>query len=303
MIRWKPVHRALWSVVLAFGVVLAAGASRAQSREATPPAPALWVVRDPDSTIYLFGTIHFMRRDVEWRTPRVETALAASQSLVLEVADPDDRTTVAPLIQQYGVSPDRPLSSLLTPAEFEQLDAAARTVGASGAQMDALRPWLAGVMLSSAIPARGGYDAASGVDMVLRAEAGRIGLPISGLETPQDQVGMLAGFPEEGQLAFLRNTLDNFDQAPVELGQLADAWTRGDVEGIAAITLLPLKARSQSLHEILIVARNQRWAAQIETMLEGSGTVFVAVGALHLAGDQSVQSLLSRDGVEVIRLQ
>lgn len=271
--------------------------------QVSQPKPALWMLRDADSTVYLFGTIHFLRPDTDWRTTPVSAALASARSIVLEVADPDDRAAVVPLIQQYGMSPERSLSSLLTPDEFQRLGHAAATLGASAAQMNPMRPWLAGVMLSGAIPARGGFDAASGVDVSLRAEAVRASLAIRGLETPADQIRMLSGFPEDGQLAFLRNTLDSFDQAPTELGQLADAWTRGDIDRISDITLAPMKARSPTLYHTIIVDRNRRWAGQIAEMLEGSGTTFVAVGALHLAGADSVQRLLGERGVEVVRVQ
>lgn len=294
------LRRSLSVAALAFIVLISAPA---HAETAPTPKPALWVVQDADTTLYLFGTIHFMRPGIDWRTAGVAEALEASDALILEVADPDDQAAVAPLIQQYGTSPDRPLSSLLSPEDFVRLDAAARTLGASGRQMDPLRPWLAGVMLSSALPARGGFEARAGVDVQLRADAARTAKPIRGLETPADQVRMLSGFSEEGQVAFLRNTLDTFGEAPVDLGQLADAWTRGDVEGINEITLAPMKARTPIVYETTIVARNRRWAEQVATMLNAPGTTFIAVGALHLAGDDSVQRLLNEAGISVVRLQ
>jgi hypothetical protein len=89
---------------------------------APPPKPALWLVQDADTTLYLFGTIHFMRPDLDWRTARVTEAMEASDALFLEVADPDDQAAVAPLIQQYGMSPDRPLSSLLNAEDLVRLE-------------------------------------------------------------------------------------------------------------------------------------------------------------------------------------
>lgn len=300
MTRPATFRRVLTAAALALAALVS---TPVHAQGAPPPKPALWVVQDADTTLYLFGTIHFMRPDLDWRTARVTEAMEASDALVLEVADPDDRAAVAPLIQQYGMSPDRPLSSLLNADDLVRLDTAARTLGASASQMDQLRPWLAGVMLSSALPARGGFEANFGVDVQLRADAARASKPIRGLETPADQVRMLSGFSEEGQIAFLRNTLDNFGEAPVELGQLADAWTRGDVEGIHEITLAPMKARTPIVYETTIVARNRRWAEQVAIMLDEPGTSFVAVGALHLAGDDSVQRLLNEAGIAVVRIQ
>lgn len=295
-------RRGLLALAFALGLSTLTPAS-VRAQEPSSADPALWVVRDEDSTLYLFGTIHFVQPDTHWRTPRIAAALDASTTLVLEIADPEDQAAVAPLIPRYGFSPDRPLSSLLTAGELARLDGAARTMGASAQQLDPMRPWLAGVMLSSAVIARGGYSPGAGVDVQVRADAVSAGKTIIGIETPEDQIRMLAGFPEDGQLAFLRSTLDDFDKAPVEMDRLASAWAAGDADAVAAITLAPMRQRSERLYQTVIVERNQRWAARIEDMLAGSGTTFIAVGALHLAGDDSVQAMLAAKGISVVRVE
>lgn len=291
-----PLRRAVLATLLGFGLATGPLAAEAQT---SPAKPALWVVRDADSTLYLFGTIHFLRPGADWRTDRVKAALNASDVLVLEVADPDDQAAVASLIPQYGLSPDRPLSSVLQPADLQRFTAAVASIGGDARQMDVMRPWLAGVVLSSAGLARAGYDPGSGVDVALRSEAKQAGKQIVGLETPEDQVRMLSSFPEDGQVAFLNSALRDFDAAPVELDRLADAWGAGDTDAIVAITLQPMKDRSERLYQTLIVERNRRWARQIEDMLQGAGTTFVAVGALHLSGDDGVLALLRAGGFEI----
>ena len=296
MVRLDILHRSVLAAVLGLGLASGSLSSKAQ---ALPAGPALWIVRDADSTIYLFGTIHFLRPDADWRTDRVERALNASGVLVLEVANPDDRAAAVPLIQQYGLSPDRPLSSILQPDDLQRLGVVAASIGADARQMDMMRPWLAGVMLSSAGLARAGYGPQSGVDVALRSMAQQAGKQIVGLETAEDQVRMLSGFPEDGQIAFLNSTLSAFDDAPIELERLASAWSAGDTDAIARITLDPMKKRSERLYQTLIVDRNGRWARQIVDMLKGAGTTFVAVGALHLSGDDGLPAILQADGIEV----
>lgn len=300
MLRFRPFRRALQIGLAALTLVIAPVAVEAQT---TPAQPALWVVRDADSTLYLFGTIHFLKPGVQWRTPAIERAFEASDRLLLEVADPQDQAAAGSLIAQYGLSPDRPLTALLTPEDRQRLIAAATTMGVAPARIDAMRPWLAGVMLSSAALSRAGYDPASGVDVALRAQAQAVSKTIGGLETPEDQIRMLSGFPEAGQIAFLNGAVRDFDAAPVELERLAQVWAAGDMDGVAAVTLAPMKARSALLYQALIVDRNQRWADQITTLLQGSGTTFVAVGALHLAGEDGAPALLARRGLDVTRIQ
>ena len=297
----KTVRAALLGLALLFGTGVPAVAQDAAA--ATPRAaeqgPALWVVSDEDSTLYLFGTIHMLRPTTRWDTPRVTAAFDSASRLVMEVADLEDPAVVLPLVRQYGISPELPLSGLLTPSEMEALDAAARLMGGSAARMDSMRPWLAGVTIASASVIRAGYDVESGVERVLKARAEAAGMSVGGLETADEQIRMLAGFPEEGQLAYLRRALDEFETAAVEVDRLADFWATGDMDGIETLSIDPMRERSELLYQALLVRRNTNWADQIQTMLEGSGTVFIAVGALHLTGDDSVQKILQARGVAV----
>jgi uncharacterized protein YbaP (TraB family) len=260
--------------------------------------PALWVVRDADSVLYLFGTMHLLRPTTAWGSDRIDRAFASASQLILEVAAPADQGVLMPLIRQHGLSPDRPLTDLLTAEEWSALDGVVRTIGSSADNMAQMRPWLAGVTVQSASVLRAGYAPESGVEPILKARAGARGMAVSGFESPDEQIRMLAGFPEEGQVAFLRRALETFDSAPTDVDLMVEAWAVGDVDALRAVAVDPLRA-TPLLYDALLVRRNTRWADQIEALLEGSGTVFIAVGAMHLAGDDSVQAILGRRGVPV----
>lgn len=305
------------AVGVALGVSLAAGllagaprafaqaASPAHSHAAVVPAfgdgPALWSISDADSTIYLFGTVHVLRPETAWGSAKVDAAFDASQNVIFEISNPDDQAALTPLIQQYGVSPQTPLSSLLTPEEFSGLDAVARTIGGSAAQFDPLRPWLVALSLSVAPLVKAGYDPKSGVELILKHRAEEAGKPVTGLESIAAQVEILAGLSEETQLAFLRSTLEDFDEATTELDALVEAWASGDVDTIDRLGVQEMRAESQEVYDALLVRRNTSWADQIQTLLAGSGTTFIAVGSAHLAGDDSVQAMLEARGIEVTR--
>ncbi|WP_428150934.1 TraB/GumN family protein [Brevundimonas sp.] len=305
------------AVGVALGVSLAAallaGAPKAFAQEAahahehaaivqaTGEGPALWSVSDADSTIYLFGTVHVLRPDTPWGSAKVDAAFDASQNVVFEISNPDDQSALMPLIQQHGLSPQTPLSSLLTPAELADLDAAARSIGGSAAQFDPLRPWLVALSLSVAPLVKAGYDPKSGVELILKHRAEEAGKPVTGLETIDRQVEILAGLSQETQLAFLRSTLEDFDEATTELDTLVDAWAVGDVETINRVGVIDMRTASQEVYDALLTRRNTVWADQIQTMLAGSGVTFIAVGSAHLAGDDSVQEILEARGVEVTR--
>ena len=307
------VGRNALGAVLGLGLAAALLAQPLEAAAQTAPAavpqaaagagPALWVIRDADSTIYLFGTVHILRPTTAWGSPVVDAAFAASDEIWFEITNPDDVAAAQPLMAQYGISPDRPLSSLLTAEEIATLDVAAGSIGATAAQLDPLRPWLVALSLAVAPLSKAGYDANSGVELVLRGRAEAAGKPVKGLETLESQIQALAGLSEDTQLAFLRATLADFENATATLDGLVDAWAVGDMAGLERLAVTEMRNQSTELYDALLTRRNTNWAGQIETMLAGSGTVFIAVGAAHLAGDDSVQEILADRGVVAERVR
>ncbi|WP_242077411.1 TraB/GumN family protein [Brevundimonas diminuta] len=292
---------------LALFVAIAGVPADALAQTAAPAAPApiqgegpaLWVVKDADSTLYLFGSVHVLRPTTGWSSPRVEAAFDSASDIWFEISNPDDQAAIMPLIQQHGLSPETPLSSRLTPQENAELDAAAQAMGASAAQLQPMKPWLAALSLSVAPLIKAGYDPKSGVELVLKARAEAAGKPIHGFETIDKQIGILAGLPDDVQLAFLRETLKDYENAATKLDEMVEAWARGDVATLDRVTITEMKEASPALYQAILVDRNTDWANQIQTLLEGSGTAFIAVGAAHLTGDDSVQAILQKRGVMV----
>lgn len=264
--------------------------------------PALWVVKDEDSTIYLFGTVHVLKPETPWGTARVDQAFASADEYWFEIADLNNQDGVMPLIQAKGISPDRPLSSLLTAEELADLDAAARTVGATAAQLDPLRPWLASLQLALASIQKAGYIAANGGDQILHARAAATGKPIKGFETAPQQIGFIADMSEDAQLAMLRSGLKEFDQADAFLGRMVSAWATGDVDGLDVLIGQEMKAESPEMYTVMLTSRNENWADQVQILLAGSGTVFISVGAGHLAGEDSLQTKLAQRGIRAARV-
>lgn len=292
---------------LALSVAIAGVPADALAQTTAPAAaapiqgegPALWVIKDADSTLYLFGSVHVLRPTTGWASPRVEAAFDSASDIWFEISNPDDQAAVMPLIQQHGLSPDTPLSSRLTPEENVELEAAAQAMGSSAAQLQPMKPWLAALSLSVAPLVKAGYDPKSGVELVLKARAEAAGKPIHAFETIDKQIGILANLPEDVQMAFLRETLKDYENAVTLLDTMVEAWAKGDVATLDRVMVEEMKEASPALYQALLVDRNTDWADQIQTLLEGSGTAFIAVGAGHLTGDESVQAILQQRGVTV----
>lgn len=285
----RLLHRCLLTLLLP---ALLLGAMPALAR------PALWMAKQADSTVYLFGTVHLLPSETDWRFPGLQQALGQSQSLYLELID-DDQVTMTALVLRYGLDPAHPLSTQLNASDNAALAKAALVAGlpGGGQALQSMKPWLAALTLSVAPLVKAGFDPAQGVDKQLKLQMSADGKPVLGLETAEQQVQYLAGMSATLQLDFLRDSLRDADKAAAELRTLVDAWKKGDVDTIARLENEDLKSRAPELYRRLLVDRNKAWADRIKTLLQQPGTVFIAVGAAHLAGPDSVQAQLAKLGI------
>ena len=158
MTRLQRIAAALFTAA-----AMVAGAAQAE--------PALWKVTHGQATAYLYGSVHLLKHDAVWDTPKVEAALSQAKELWLEIKDVDDPAAMRPLVAKLGVDPTHPLSGQLDAAYQEKLKKALKSVGYPETALEPMRPWLAALTLNLAPLQRGGYDPEAGVDRLLKAAA------------------------------------------------------------------------------------------------------------------------------------
>jgi uncharacterized protein YbaP (TraB family) len=268
--------------------------------------PAFWVIKDADSTIYLLGTIHLLKPETQWRTEKLDTAIAESGDLWLELPTTNAAAMqgdMMVLVSRYGLSPTDRLSKKLTEAEIKTLDEAARLAGLSAGQLDVFRPWFAALTISSAAMTRAGYDPASGVDSKIEGIFRARNIKPKGLETAEEQIKVFAGMSPTQELEYLRETMEEYHDAPTELDAMVKQWASADIAGMEKMFVTEMKQEEADLYAALLVNRNANWVVKIEDMLKGSGTTFIAVGAAHLIGPDSVIAMLDAKGVKAERVQ
>lgn len=263
--------------------------------------PAIWIVKGPHATVYLFGTIHALAKDQSWHSAKIDAAIQQSQALWLEIANVDDPGAVQPLVLQLGIDPSHPLSSKLTPDQRAKLDKAAATLPGGEALLESMKPWLAGMMLSLGPVLQAGYDPESAVELQLKPEFTKANKPVKGFETAEQQIHYFADMSDKAQLDFLVSELDDADTAADKFKQIVAAWYAGDVEKLDALNNADFRDKYPDLFQILVVKRNQNFTAQIQEMLKGDGVSFVAVGAGHLVGKDGVPAMLEKLGYKVTR--
>jgi uncharacterized protein YbaP (TraB family) len=268
-----------------------------------PAKPALWVVRDADTTLYLFGTVHLLPKDLAWFDADVAKAFAASTELKLELLPQDDPTALAPLIIQHALDPSgRTMAQRLSPNDHAAYAQALQRLGLPAEAMEPMEPWFVAVTTAALLYAKAGLGPEHGVEMVLAKAARQARKPISALETPEQQFAMLEATPEAEQLAMLKDLIQRPEEAQSLTRKIVDVWAQGDAEATGTLMNESMK-RTPQTSRILLSERNLRWAEQLQQRMARPGVVFVAVGAGHLTGTTSVQQLLSKAGYRVERIR
>ncbi|MBN8605685.1 MAG: TraB/GumN family protein [Caulobacterales bacterium] len=291
--------RRLCAALLLASVWVLAACERPAPPAAT--APALWRVSDSDSEIWLFGSVHVLPPELAWRNERLNEAFAAADEFVTETdTDPETAAAFPALARRYGTLPeDQSLRALLNANDAARLDQAARDFRLDAAALDRMRPWFAALQLSYAYALREGHVSEAGVEAVLSAEARARGKRMSFFETPEEQIQILANLAPEDERHFLSVTLRQFEGDGAALDAMDQAWARGDIDALARDLQAQWREAGPAIHEAVILRRNRAWAEEIAHRLEGSGVIFVTVGAAHLVGEGNVVDDLRARGIAV----
>ena len=275
------------------------------------PGLPMWVVRDEDSTIYITGTVHLLRDEHVWTSPKLEAAFAASSELWLELAEIGDETALAtklaPLMDKYRAYVGPKLSWRLTREEFEAFLEQLRQSGAPPealARAESMQPWMAGLALGRDQFTGGVYKSRNGIDEAFARMARSRGMPVRGMEDLDVQIALAASGSSREHLAVLRNLLRAPDALKDRSVRIADVafggWVRGETHGAEALVVMQnLAAAATGLsYDAMFKDRNEAWAGVVEEMLAGAGVSFIAVGAGHLLGKDSLQERLKLRGIK-----
>lgn len=243
--------------------------------------PAIYVVRDHDTTVYLFGTFHALDGKADWFNDEVKTAFDQSGELVLETVIPGQPAAHP----SFSTRPDHGFRAPSVTPSASFLATTKMAINAGKSQ---------------------GMNVGNGADMVLRRAAELAGKRVEGLETIESQLAMFSRMPpaaakrppRPGEPVEADKSMETLSRAMVEMQA---AWKRGD-QAIFVHMLDQLRRSSPDTYRMLFTERNGRWADWVAARMQTPGTVFVAVGAGHLAGKDSLLVRLAEQGIESTRL-
>lgn len=277
--------------------------TRVQDARTRNDGPAMWVAKDHDSTLYIFGTVHLLPDDLIWQRDDMRRAFDEAGTIFFEVdTGPRGQIDATVLTTSLGLRNDGlRLSDRLDNYQLNLLEAAANNGGLTIASLDGMKPWLAAEFLTFAAAQNAGLSSDLSADEALKSRASRSGKNVVYLESLEDQIRASADLPEFIQLDILTETMEQFSILGRDATDIAEQWSVGGTDYLTEKLIRPMKARAPEVFNGLLRDRNRNWVAPLSRFMDDSGTGFVAVGTAHLLGEDSLLTELREQGYSVQR--
>lgn len=247
----------------------------------TYPWPAMDISLPGQRHFHLVGSIHMGTQDMAPLPARLVKKLQAADALIVEADISGNSSPFA------DITPEAALETRLTPEHYQQIIALCTAFSIPLAMINHAPVWQVALMLQAQQAQQLGLRPDYGIDYQLLTAARQYGVAIQELEGTQNQIALLTALPNGGQ-SLLNDTLTHWHTNAHTLQIMISWWlaTSPPQED----TRLP-DTFSDELYPILITQRNQQWCTFLQQL--PPGRYVVAVGALHLFGDNNVPSLLN----------
>lgn len=263
----------------------------------------LWKVKSDKGTIYILGSIHYLKRENYPLKKSIQEAFENSRTLVLEI-DPQHGTPERAqqvMLDKALYRDGTTLQQNVSPETYQLAEQRARELGIDLLQMSRMKPWFVAFSLTSVKLQKLGFDPNFGLDRVLADQAKNGGKAIRGLETLEFQIGLLDQFSSPEQDSMLRQTLNELDLLDKSLAQVVQSWNSGDARALEQLLLVGMREYPE-IYEKIVVDRNRRWLPDLVKMVEQGENALVVVGAAHLVGKNGLIELLKQRGYTVEQL-
>jgi uncharacterized protein YbaP (TraB family) len=258
----------------------------------------LWKIQSKAATVYLLGSIHFLKKEFYPLPETIESAYDSSEVLVVEANVNDiSKLDLATFMDKALYSDDDRLEKHVSPETYQLIKRESRSLGIPPELADNQKPWLLALSLQALELMKLGYDPRQGVDYYFLSKAqGK--KRILELESLEEQIELLSGFSDMEQEMFLLYTLKNLRSAGAQVDTLARAWATGDTKTVQSILTNSTTedVTVARIHEKLLDERNTKMTSKIEGYLGSGGSYFVIVGAGHLVGERGIVELLKTRG-------
>lgn len=259
----------------------------------------LWEIEGTNNRVQLLGSIHFLR-DKDYPLPQAMTdAYRKADIIVMElVVDRITQTELQRVQQELAIDPrGKSLRDLVGANAYREARSLASKVNIDLDQMQPFEPWFAALQITQLRLLQLGFDGSKGIEVTIAGNARADGKPILGLETLEEQLEKLDTLTTMAQRQFLVQTLEDAASVGDDLDTIVSAWRKGDTDTLETLLLEGLGEQPEIYQQVL-VQRNRNWTKKIIAMTDDSQDYLIIVGAMHLIGEDSVQSMLGDAGIQ-----
>jgi uncharacterized protein len=285
---------------ICMALIALVGCSAAWQRSEAQEKSLLWKVGKAGNSIFLLGSIHYLRQENYPLNQDILDAFAASKKLVLEVdlnnsaGAAAQKTALAKAVFRDGTD----LPQNVSEETYRKASQRATDLGLDMRILNPMKPWFVALTMLAVNLQHLGFDPKFGVDRYLAARAKEAGKPTSGLETLEFQLGLFDRLSKDEQESMLRETVGELDRLDQEINGIVRAWLKGDADQLAELLLAGMREYPE-LQQKIITERNQRWMSELEKLLTQDSGAMVVVGAAHLVGKDGVVAMLQARGYTV----
>ncbi len=201
--------------------------------------------------------------------------------------------------------PQKQLNDVINEETFNQVSEYLAPMGIDEMSLNQFKPWVVAQLVTDMAIRTAGYSPESGVEEKLLEMANEQGMGVIGLEEIEDQLGVFELLDDEGGRLFLEESIEEKEMADEYIKNLARYWKENDKESIIkereGIKKIEEPSSLVEFYDALLYQRDKDMAKEISTLLEddSENVYFIAVGYLHLVGEESIVENLKDKGYDV----
>lgn len=248
--------------------------------------------KDGQPASYLYGTIHLISRKDFQMGDRLKQALLNSEEVVFEM--PLDEEAMMGAALTMLLPGTTMLRDIFSPAQMDTLTAFfLDTLGTNPFEWQAyqkMKPFfLSQIYLTDLLD-----DAPMSFELEFKKIADSAGIPITGLETIEEQMGFIDQVSMEEQVSMTMETVRNYSDTKQSFSQMITYYNAQQLDSLYVL-MNEDYGEYPDFSATLLDNRNKDWISKIDALAAGK-RVFVAVGAAHLPGDNGIIRLLEQQG-------
>lgn len=257
----------------------------------------LWRYKSTTATVFVAGSIHVLKEGFYPLPKQYVQAYNDSDVLVLEVnMEAIKPEALQATMLNYGSLKSGTLRTSMPADLYQSLQQVAPVYGIQLEQLQPFKPAVVGQQIQLMAMYSIGYEPEFGLESYFTSlDRDKTVLE---LESVEDQLDLLFNADRATQNALLRETLTQLPRLPDDTDAIIGKWIHGDDKGLESLIRESMGSSilARNFMKRLLDDRNERMASKILDYLSTNKNYFVIVGAAHLAGKNSVVSILNDQG-------